>query len=180
MCPFVKLNTLNNVMDIDFGESIIYHGVNRSIEFFKISDTIEQKLLEIIPINYRQYFKGSFFSINNSYIRPHTDSDRKVGINFYIKGSNAITKFFNIKKDIMLKPEKVYGQTNGSVYQEYDLVSVGMFKAKPREIWILDVGKIHSVINPNREDRVAYTLSSNNLSYSDTIEILKDLIYDPV
>jgi hypothetical protein len=176
MKPFVKLTTTNNIMDISFEESIRYHGVNRSIEFFKISNDIEQSLLEIIPINYRQYFKGSFFSINTSYIRPHTDSDRKVGINFYVKGNNAITKFFNIKEGATVVHEQVFGQTNGSVYQESNLVSTGIFKAVPGEVWILDVSQIHSVINASGEDRVAYTLSSNILSYNDTLEILKDLV----
>jgi hypothetical protein len=167
-------------MDTSFEESIRYHGINRSIEFFKISNDIEQRLLAIIPVNYRQYFTGSFFSINNSYIRPHTDSDRKVGINFYVQGNNAITKFFNIKEDATVLPEQVFGQTNGSVYQEYDLVSTGIFTATPGEIWILDVSQIHSVINASGEDRVAYTLSSNILSYKDTLDILKDLVYNPV
>jgi hypothetical protein len=180
MKPFVKLTTPNKMMDISFEESIRYHGVNRSIEFFNISSIIEHNLLEIIPIIYRQYFKGSFFSINTSYIRPHTDSDRKVGINFYVKGNNAITKFFNIKENATVIHEQVFGQTNGAVYQEYNLVSTGVFKAAPGEIWILDVSKIHSVINASGEDRVAYTLSSNILSYDDTLEILKDLVCNPI
>jgi hypothetical protein len=171
MKPFVKLDATNKMMDISFDESMIYHGVNRSIEFFKISSIIEQHLLEIIPIDCRKYFKGSFFSINTSYIRPHTDSDRKVGINFYVTGNNAITKFFKIKEDATVLPEKVFGQTNGSVYREHNLVSTGIFKATPGEIWILDVSQIHSVTNIGGKDRVAYTLSSNILSYNDTLEI---------
>jgi hypothetical protein len=180
MKPFVKLTVPNKIMDISFEESIRYHGVNRSIEFFNISNVIEQTLLEIIPMEYRKYFKGSFFSINTSYIRPHTDSDRKVGVNFYVKGNNAITKFFNIKEGATVVHEQVFGQTNGSVYQESNLVSTGIFKATPGEVWILDVSQIHSVINSSGEDRVAYTLSSNILSYSDTLEILKDLVYNPI
>lgn len=180
MKPFVKLTTPNEIKDIEFGESLVYYGVHRSIEFFKISNLIEQKLLDIIPIEYRHYFKGSVFSINNPYIRPHTDSDRKVGINFYVKCNNAITKFFKEKEGVEQTREQVVGQTNGVVYSEYKLTSMGTFIAAPGEIWILDVSKIHSVISPTSEDRVAYTLSSNDLSYEDTLEILKDLIYNPV
>jgi len=180
MKPFVKLTTPTNITDIDFGESITYYGVNRSIEFFKISNIIEQQLLEIIPIDYRHHFKGSIFSINTAYIRPHTDSDRKVGINFYIKSNNAITKFFNIKAGAKILHEQVIGQTNGVVYKEVDLVSAGTFIAKPGEIWILDVSKTHSVINPSNEDRIAYSLSSNTLSYEDTLEILKGLVCNPI
>jgi hypothetical protein len=180
MKPFVKLTTPNEIKDIAFEESIVYYGVQRSIEFFKISNFIEQKLLDIIPIEYRHYFKGSVFSINNPYIRPHTDSDRKVGINFYVKCNNAITKFFKEKEGVEQLYEQVVGQTNGVVYKEYNLESTGTFIAAPGEIWILDVSKIHSVINPTREDRIAYTLSSNELTYSDTLEILKDLVCNPV
>jgi hypothetical protein len=180
MKPFVKLTTPNELHDIAFGESIVYYGVHRSIEFFKISNDIEQRLLEIIPIDYRHHFKGSIFSINNPYIRPHTDSDRKVGINFYIKCNNAITKFFKEKESARRIYEQVVGQTNGAVYKEYDLISTGTFISAPGEIWILDVSKIHSVISPTNEDRIAYTLSSNELSYSDTLEILKDLVCNPV
>jgi hypothetical protein len=180
MKPFVKLTTPSRITDIAFGESIVYYGFHRSIEFFKISNLIEQQLLEIIPVEYRHYFKGSIFSINNSYIRPHTDSDRKVGINFYVKCNNAITKFFEEREGVTRVHEQVIGQTNGVVYKEYDLVSTGMFIAAPGEIWILDVSKIHSVINLTGDERIAYTLSSNELSYSDTLEILKDLVCNPV
>jgi hypothetical protein len=180
MKPFVKLKVPTDLIDFTYGDSIVYYGESHSIEFFKISDTIETKLLEIIPKDYRQYFKGSVFSINNNYIKPHTDSERKVGINFYIKCTNAITKFFKQKEGVIITTEQVIGQTNGVVYKESELTSIGSFIALPKDIWILDVSKIHSVINPIGDERIAYTLSSNELSYEDTLEILKDLICDPV
>ncbi len=174
MQPFIKLKSNFDILDAKYGSSIVAYGKG-SIEFFQIQETLEQQLLSLIPENSRTHFKGSIMRITDTFIRPHTDSDRKVGINFYIKAENAITTFFE-KKESTTESEKVKGQTNGFVFNQSDLIPGRKFIAKPGDIWILDVSKIHSVINPSGQERIAYSLSSNVLSYEETVELLKDYI----
>lgn len=132
-------------------------------------------MLTIIPTEYRKYFTGSTMKINGPYIPPHTDSYRKVGINFYIKTDNAITRFFEKRSD-NIETTQVKGQSEGYVFREIDLELKDTFVANDNEVWILDVSNIHSVINPNGTERIAYSLSSNVLSYEQTVNILKDLV----
>jgi hypothetical protein len=174
MTYFTKLKTTIPLSTSDVTDSLTTYGKG-SIEFLKISSKVEHEMLSIIPEEYRKYFTGSTMKIINTYIPPHTDSYRKVGINFYIKTDSGITNFFDKKSDDILC-EKVSGQTTGRVFKEVDLIPKGSFISKDGEIWILDVSNIHSVINPNGTDRIAYTLSSNVLSYDQTVKILKDLI----
>jgi hypothetical protein len=174
MTYFTKLKTTVPLSEAEIKDSLTAYGDGR-IEFFKISSNVEQQMLSIIPEDYRKYFAGSTMKINGPYIPPHTDSYRKVGINFYIKTDSAITRFFEKRSEDIVTTQ-VKGQAEGYVFREIDLQLKDTFVSKDSEIWILDVSKIHSVINPNATERIAYSLSSNVLSYDQTVKILKHLI----
>lgn len=174
MQPYVKLKIPNNISSTQHHNVYVSYGKGY-IDFSHIPAEIEKELLSIIPDEFRKYYNGSFMNISNSYICPHTDSDRKVAINFYIKTGGATTLFWN-KKSGIENSTKVAGQTNGFTYRECDLNLCGFFRAQPNDIYILDVTQIHSVINNLKKDRIAYTLASNILSYTQTVEILQHLI----
>lgn len=175
MTPFKKLKIKIDITEPIFGNPLYAFGKNQSIEFFKVPIIIETYLLNIIPDQYKECFKSSIMKINTKQVRPHTDSDRIVGINFYIKSANASTMFFN-KKEHTYEGEKVVGQTNGSVYNHSDLIFTDMFSSVDGDIWILDVTKVHSVFVVEESPRIAYTLSSNILSYCNTLKILNHLL----
>jgi hypothetical protein len=174
MTYFTKLKTSVPLSESEIKDSLTAYGDGR-IEFFKISSNVEQQMLSIIPVKYQNYFTGSTMKIKGSYIPPHTDSYRKVGINFYIKTDNATTKFFE-KRSENIATTQVKGQSEGHVFNEPDLILKDTFVSNDNEVWILDVSKIHSVNNPSGTERIAYSLSSHVLSYEQTVKILKDLI----
>jgi hypothetical protein len=174
MTYFTKLKTVVPLSESEIKDSLTAYGDGR-IEFFKISNIVEQQMLSIIPEAYRKYFTGSTMKITGPYIPPHTDSYRKVGINFYIKTDNATTKFFE-KRSENIPTTQVKGQSEGYVFNELDLIHKDTFVSADGDIWILDISKIHAVNNPSGTERIAYSLSSNVLSYDQTVEILKDLI----
>lgn len=176
MYPFIKLKIKTDIVDCHYGAKTLAYGDNSSIEFFKIPKSVEDQLFDIIPMEHRKHFSCKMMRINKPYIRPHTDSDRKVGINFYINTGNAVTVFYNKKEDTK-DNIKVAGQTNGSVYNESALIQHRSFKAIVGDIWILDVTQIHGVYSPSNTQRIAYNLSSNTLNYNDTLEILNHLLY---
>jgi hypothetical protein len=174
--PFTKLKISSPVTDIDYHDVTLHTYGTGKISFLEISETIVNQLLQILPEYHRQFFKGTVMRISGPYIKPHTDSYRKVTINFYIKTNNAIT-FFWKKKQPDIAEIQVAGQTNGYTYDIKDLVTNGAFIAKPLDIWVLDVTEIHSVsTNGTDSERIAYSLSSNYYSYADTLEILGNLI----
>jgi hypothetical protein len=174
MTYFTKLKTTVPLSESEIKDSLTAYGDGR-IEFFKISSNVEQQMLSIIPEKYQQYFTGSTMKIKGPYIPPHTDSYRKVGINFYIKTDKATTKFFE-KRSENITTTQVKGQAEGYVFNELDLILKDTFVSNDNEIWILDITKIHAVSNPSGTERIAYSLSSNVLSYDQTVKILKNLI----
>ncbi len=174
MTYFTKLKTTVPLSESEIKDSLTAYGDGR-IEFFKISSNVEQQMLSIIPEKCQQYFTGSTMKIKGPYIPPHTDSYRKVGINFYIKTDNATTKFFE-KRSENIATTQVKGQAEGYVFNELDLILKDTFVANDTEIWILDITKIHAVSNPAGTERIAYSLSSNVVSYDQTVKILKNLI----
>lgn len=171
LSPFTKLNFDYNMSIVEY-EDILHSYGKGQIRFYKISQVIENYLLSFLPEYSRRYFKGQLMKIDGNFIKPHTDSDRLVTINFYVKPDNAIT-FFWSKKSNISDDNKVLGQTTGSVYEMKDLVLTHKFVAEPNSAYILDVGKIHSVHIKNKE-RLAYCLASNFYTYEQTVDILKD------
>ena len=116
MSPFQKLNLSHNIDQIEYSDELYSYGKG-NIKFFKISKYLEDLLLSIIPNKYQNYFKGTCMTINGPCIKPHTDSDRIVAVNFYIKTPKAITTFWKLKEDYVSHPVQVKGQTNGQVYE---------------------------------------------------------------
>lgn len=175
MSPFQKINLSYNIDQIEYSDELYSYG-NGNIKFFKISQYLEDLLFSLIPNNYQNYFKGTCMRINGNYIRPHTDSDRIVAVNFYIKTPKAITTFWKLKEDYVSHPVQVKGQTNGHVYEYKDLKLHKTFISNPMDLYVLDVTQIHSVFNPTSQERIAYNLASNSISYKETLEILKDFV----
>lgn len=151
-----------------------------NIVFFKnkTPDYLQEQLISIIPKDIFKYFSIELMVISSNFIMPHTDSDRKASINFYIKTNNEHTVFFNKKTDVEDK-EKVKRQTNGFVYKLNDLIPFEEFIATDGDVFILDTTRIHAVIGSNKKsnlERIALTCSTNDLTFSEVVEILKDKI----
>lgn len=172
--PYYKLNINFNLSDIVYTDRLYTYGKGY-IQFYKIQDSIEKQLLSYLPVNSQKYFKGQLMIINGNTIKPHTDSDRLVAINFYIKPNNAITVFWEEKENLQNKVQ-VNGQTNGYVYNTQDLILKHKFVAEPNSVYILDVSKIHSVYMTGKEERLAFCLASKYYNYDQTIELFEDRI----
>lgn len=173
LLPFTKLIFEYNVFMIEYQDMLYSYGKGH-IRFYKISKVVENYLLSFLPEHSRRYFKGQLMIINEN-IKPHTDSDRLVAINFYIKPNNAITMFWEAKENLQ-NIDKVNGQTNGYVYNTQDLIFKHKFVAEPNSVYILDVSKIHSVYMTGKEERVAFCLASKYYNYDQTIELFEDRI----
>jgi len=151
-----------------------FTGINgKGIDYKKIWSPEEDQIYSILPKRYWSDFHLTIMAIN-ARIPPHIDSDIICSINFYIETDNCKTVFYNIKSD---SPDtyKIENQTNGCIYKEEDLEEVDSFIAKPYEIWLLDVSKVHSV-EPlgDFKFRKAITLGTFNRTYDEIYEMLKE------
>ena len=159
---FKKLEYIQKEEQISYGEVISYHNVH-----------IKQGgVLYVIPRRYREDFTVSVMRIQDA-VPPHTDSEIKCTINFYIQPELCITKFYRPFKE--LKTYQVPNQTNGAIYSKQDLVCNGCFIAQPGDAWLLDVTKIHAVdcIFPIKE-RIAITLGTDKHTYEEVKQMLHE------
>jgi hypothetical protein len=137
-------------------------------------DDANNHLFQFIPEEFRQHFYLTFMRINIQYVRPHTDSNIKVTINFYLETNKCKTTFYSFNKPDVTE-DKLAMQTNGRIYLMGDLTPEKSFVAKDNEVWILDVTKPHSVIalETTDKDRTAFCLQSEIVSYEDTVKMFR-------
>lgn len=157
----VKIDKLRN----EYG---LYEGDNfNGIRYYSLEEKSKQYLLKkFLPKNLCDKFEVLLMMINCDNILPHTDSDIRTVINYYIKGSDAVTYFWKLKnKDNV--GSKLDNQTDGAIYDVNDLNCFYSFKAQNNELWILNVKEIHSVLGTDGI-RIAFCFQTE-LEYTDIL-----------
>jgi hypothetical protein len=149
------------------------YGINtnsgfQGISYYKISNELQEQLLNIIPGTYRKFFGVLWMEINTPYIPPHTDSDISTVINIYLNTDDAVTTFYY--PNVNAQKSRVDNQTNGLILNEHDLVPMTFFKANPLDMWILNVNELHSVKGNGYKTRTAYCLQTK-LDYDTVLKI---------
>ena len=172
---FKKLNIQFNVPEFDIGEPDIQYGPTVDGEFYGI----EYREL----VNFKSLY--SKFTLNltaeapqllhvNCYIPPHTDSGINSVIKYYITTENCTTQFYEKKEDIV-DHYQIENQTDGYLYNLKDLTLGPSFTAKPGDVYLLNVSKIHSVIPLERAvgiDRKAICVSIKDYKFSELEQLL--------
>jgi hypothetical protein len=175
---FQILTQKHNLQTKNENEILVRYGGTVGGKFYgyttyNVDSKTGDKLLKIIPKVYRKDFEPSLISINIENVIPHTDTNIKAVINFYVDTAEGITSFHKIKDGIAPYIEKLPNQTDGALYQEKDLDVIGRFKADYGDIYVLDVKQIHSVKCKPNAIRTAYCLKSYTHSYDDVLKIVK-------
>ena len=175
---FQILTQKHNLQTKNENEILVRYGGTVGGKFYgyttyNVDSKTGDKLLKIIPKVYRKDFEPALISINIENVIPHTDTNIKAVINFYVDTAEGITSFHKIKDGIAPYIEKLPNQTDGALYQEKDLDVIGRFKADYGDIYVLDVKQIHSVKCKPNAIRTAYCLKSYIHSYDDVIKIVK-------
>ena len=150
----------------------VFNNQFEGIMYNQTSQQCADRMLEIVPEQYRNAFRANIMKINAPYIAPHTDSDVKTVINFYVTTANAITIFYNLSnKNIEFK--QIENQTDGRIFNLNDLIPIAAFRAEPGDVWILDVKQPHSVKSFSKEERIAFSLHTNIFSFDEVKEIFE-------
>ncbi len=169
---YIKLNQKFDKFQYDEGKSQVnYAGIIEYNDFVLKQGGV----LFVLPRKVRHEFQTSVMKIRGP-VPPHTDSEIKCTINFYIQTELCITKFYRLSGPATTC--QVENQTNGFIYNKEDLVCIGNFIANPGDAWLLDVTKIHAV-DPlyNLKERVALTVCTDKYSYEDVKEMLHETGY---
>lgn len=177
---FKILTQKHNLQTMNENQILVQYGGTVGGKFYgyttyKIDDKTSNKLLKILPKKYRKDFEPTLISINIANVIPHIDTKIKAVINFYVDTADGITSFHKVKEGITPYIEKLPNQTDGALYQERDLDTIGKFKANYGDIYVLDVKQIHSVKCKPDAIRTAYSLKSYTYNYEEVLNILKEV-----
>ena len=169
---FKKLALEIDIPSYEIGERIIEYGMDVDNKFNGLwySDLKINMHINAVPKKHQLDFYPLFLEAN-SYILPHFDSGANAVINFYIETDNCKTQFYEIKNNA--KPYQIKNQTNGCIYNLDDLIETESFIAQPRDVYILNVSKVHSVIPLNNTEinRKAICFSTDSLTF-DEVEMM--------
>jgi hypothetical protein len=150
---------------ISYGDVINYYDV-----VLKAGDA-----LQVIPERYRKDFCLSFMQIAGE-VPPHTDSEIKVTINFYVDPGSYMTKFFRVKEGATI--HQIENQTNGVLFDKKDLTHCGTFIANEGDAWLLDVTYPHAVeAIKGVTRRSAICLATDKYSYDEVEKMLWETGY---
>jgi len=171
MTSFVKLNRQFKDMTYSAGDmEVSYAGI---IGYFDIKD-LTVDLLKVIPNSYRNAFSVSEMRITDA-VPPHTDSDVKAVVNFYVQPNNYKTVFFGGDSPAYQIPN----QTNGQMFYRENLVELESFVAKDGEAFCLNVATPHALdsLNEAPKERIALCLSTNEYDFDQVCNMLCDTGY---
>jgi len=156
------------------GEGSEFEGI-RYTDF--VTRSVQEKtLLGLVPEKYRKHFRLSLMSINRD-IFPHTDSNTKTAINWYLKAGGYKTSFCSPKHGA--RSFKLPTQTDGVVYDFSDVTVDKTFEAKDGDVYVLDVTKIHCVHRAgDAVDRIALNLATD-IPFEEVIDLLRGWYAEP-
>lgn len=147
---------------ISYGDVIAYYDVHLT----------QGGVLSVIPFRYRNDFSVSVMQITDE-VPPHTDSEIKTAINFYIQPGSYMTKFFSVKEGATIY--QVENQTNGVIFDKKDLLMCGVFIANAGDGWLLDVTEPHAVeAIKTGTSRTAITLGTDKHTYEEVKQMLHE------
>lgn len=143
----------------EFG--IYDNGQFYGIRYYTIDENLIHHLKKrVLPDHLYDKFDVLLMFISYDTILPHTDSDIKTVINYYIKTSDAVTHFWKLKSDKEdVNTLQITNQTDGAIYPYEKLEHIYQFQAKDNDLWLLNVKQIHSVSDAN-DTRLAYCFQS--------------------
>ena len=120
-----------------------------------------------VPLRYRNDFYLSVAKITDS-LPPHTDSQIKTSINFYMNPADYTTTFYTPEPKAVRR--QVENQTDGYIFQEHELANRGSFKAKPGDAYLLGVDRVHSVKGSG--ERTLLCLGTDKHDFYDVLNML--------
>jgi hypothetical protein len=130
--PFKNLEYTQGGQQTSYGDVIKYYDAQLAGD----------DVFSTIPTRYRKDFCLSLLKITGS-VPPHTDSEVKTSINFYIEPGDYRTTFYTPEPKAVKR--QIENQTNGYIFQHSELANRGSFVAKPGDAYLLGIDRVHDV-----------------------------------
>lgn len=154
---FNNLDYVQGGKQISYGDVITYYD----------AELAGGGVFYTIPLRYRQDFCLSLLKITGS-VPPHTDSEVKTSINFYIEPGNYRTTFYTPEPKAVKR--QIENQTNGYIFQPHELANRGSFVARPGDAYLLGVDRVHDVQGDG--ERTLLCLATDKHDFYDVLHML--------
>lgn len=158
-------NKFSNLKYSQGGQQVSYGGV---ITYYD-AELAEGSVFTTIPEQFRKDFCLSVAKITSS-LPPHTDSQIKTSINFYIEPGDYKTTFYTPEPKAVKR--QVENQTNGYIFQDHELANRGSFHAKAGDAYLLSVDRVHDVKGSG--ERTIICLATDKYDFYDVLHMLSE------
>jgi len=155
--PFNNLNYVQGGKQISYGDVITYYD----------AEIAGSEVFLTIPPQYRSDFCLSLLKITGA-VPPHTDSEVKTSINFYIEPGDYVTTFYTPEPKAVKR--QIENQTNGYIFQHSELANRGFFKARPGDAYLLGIDRVHDVQGSG--ERTVLCLATDKHDFYDVLGML--------
>lgn len=154
---FQNLDYAQGSKQISYGDVITYYN----------TELAKGDVWSTIPVGYRADFQLSLMRITDS-VPPHTDSEVKTSINFYIEPGDYRTTFYTPEPKAVKR--QIENQTNGYIFQQHELANRGSFVAKPGDAYLLGVDRVHDVQGSG--ERIVLCLATDKHDFDAVLNML--------
>jgi hypothetical protein len=155
--PFKNLEYTQGGQQTSYGDVITYYDAQLAGD----------GVLRTIPERYRKDFCLSLLKITGS-VPPHTDSEVKTSINFYVEPGNYRTTFYTPEPKAVKR--QIENQTNGYIFQQHELANRGSFTARAGDAYLLGVDRVHDVQGSG--ERTAICLATDKYDFYEVLHML--------
>ena len=147
----------------------------RGIRYYDVESPVLATLYNLLPTEVHADFYSSLLVINDI-IPPHTDIVETAGLNCYVEPGDYWTNMYINEADVTGAEYADHGE--GHIYRREDLTVVGMFKANPYDIYLINNKVIHEVhtYNVDKPVRIVLQLATNKYSFNEVFQMIKDPI----
>lgn len=127
----------------------------------------EVDLFSVVPERYRKDFCMSLLKISGN-VPPHTDSEVKSSINFYVEPGKYVTTFYTPEPKAVKR--QIENQTTGYIFQPHELANRGSFIAHAGDAYLLGVDRVHDVKGTG--ERTVVCLATDKHDFYEVLHML--------
>ena len=154
---FNNLKYTQGRKQISYGDVINYYDTSVS----------GADLFSVLPEQYRADFCLSLLNITGN-VPPHTDSEVKSSINFYVEPGKYVTTFYTPEPKAVKR--QIENQTTGYIFQPHELANRGSFIAHAGDAYLLGVDRVHDVKGTG--ERTVICLATDKYDFYEVLHML--------
>jgi hypothetical protein len=161
--------------DVDFDNHSFFHLYESTtikntgtIKYYSVSTDTFDAVLKKLPASVQPHVRNVRIAlVQGGDLIPHVDHGGSVCVNFYLSSGAATTVFYSLKDSAVAI--QYSGKETSNLYRFDDVVKICDFTADDHSCYLLNTGKIHSVImnNSNTVRKILQVTFNHGVTYDE-------------